>query len=46
MKIKVVGSIPQFDLLGDHFAQNKPEVFRQLQHEEATRLCFDALSRY
>ena len=31
MKIKVVGSIPQFDLLGDHFAQNKPEVFRQLR---------------
>ena len=38
MKIKVVGSIPQFDLLGDHFAQNKREVFRQLRETSPVAL--------
>ena len=38
MKNKVVHAIPQVDLLGDHFAQNKREVFRQLRETSPVAL--------
>ncbi|MFZ4827365.1 MAG: cytochrome P450 family protein [Phototrophicaceae bacterium] len=38
MKNNVVHAIPQVDLLGDHFAQNKREVFRQLRETSPVAL--------